>query len=97
MSTAEAGHHPAWCDPQHCYHTDEGLVVHQQAPARLEAEYVVPLRFETSLIDPGDDDTTYLEMRLRDLKLWDEFYGLLTLDTARRLRDQLTTHLDAVQ
>jgi len=36
-------------------------------------------------------------MRLRDLKLWDEFYGLLTLDTARRLRDQLTTHLDAVQ
>jgi hypothetical protein len=38
-----------------------------------------------------------LELRLRNLKLPDEFYGLLPLDVARRLRDQLTAHLDAVQ
>ena len=90
MSTAEAAGQPAWCHPQHCYRTDEGVVVHHQAPARLEAQCVVPLRIETCLIDPGDDDTTYLELRMRDLTLRDQFYGLLTLDTARRLRDQLT-------
>jgi hypothetical protein len=57
---------------------------------------VVPLRFETCLIDPSDDDTTYLELRMRDLKLRDEFYAILPLDTVRRFRDQLTEHLDAV-
>ena len=96
MSTAEGGH-PAWCHPQHCFTTDEGVRVHQQAPTRWEAECVVPLRFETCLIDPGNDDTTYLELRMRDLKMRDQFYGLLPLDTARRLRDQLTEHLDAVK
>jgi len=57
----------------------------------------VPLRFETSLLDPGDDDTTYFALRVRNLELRDEFYGLLPLDTVRALRDQLTEHLDAVQ
>ena len=55
------------------------------------------MRFESRLLDPGDDDTTSLELRLRNLKLRDEFSALLPLDVARRLRDQLTTHLDAVQ
>ena len=34
---------------------------------------------------------------VRNLTLPDEFYGLLPLDVVRRLRDQLTAHLDAVQ
>jgi hypothetical protein len=70
--------------------------VHEQAHTRWEAECVVPLWFETCLLDPEDNDTTYLELHMRDLKLRDQFYGLLTLDTAQRLCDQLTTHLDAV-
>ena len=92
---AEGGH-PAWCSPAHCFVTDTGVRVHQQAPTRWEAQCVVPLRFETCLIDPGDDDDTYLELCIRDLALWDRFHGLLPLDIARRLRDQLTEHLDAV-
>jgi Transposase IS66 family len=66
VSTTEAGH-PVWCSPEHCYRTDDGIRVHQQAPNRWDGEGVVPLRFETCLIDPGDDDTTYLELRLRNL------------------------------
>ncbi|MGH3815075.1 MAG: hypothetical protein ACRDUV_21960 [Pseudonocardiaceae bacterium] len=58
---------------------------------------MVPLLFQTCLIDPGDDDTTYLELHIRDLKLRDEFYGLPPLDVARRLRDELPEHLEAVQ
>ncbi len=89
--------HPAWCSPQHCYVTDEGVRVHQQAPTRWDAECVVPLRFETCLIDPADDDTTYLELHImRNLKPRNQFYGLLPLDTVRQLRNQLTEHLDAV-
>jgi hypothetical protein len=85
-----------WCSPQHCFVTDDGVRVHQQVPTRWDGDCVVPLRFQTCLIDPGDDDTTYLELRMRDLKLLrDQFYGLLPLDVARRLRDQLTAHLDA--
>jgi hypothetical protein len=61
----------------------------------LEGHCVVPLRFETALLDPGDDTTTYLELRVRNLELREEFYGLLPLDTVRALRDQLTGHLDA--
>ncbi len=72
-------------------------MVHHQAPARLEAECVVPLRIETCLIDPGDDDTTYLELRMRDLTLRDQFYGLLTLDTARQLRDQAMLEVSRAQ
>jgi hypothetical protein len=86
--------HPAWCSPAHCFVTDDGVRVHEQAPIRWEAECVATLRFETCLIDPGDDDTTYLQLRMRDLTLRDEFYAILPLDTVRRFRDQLTEHLD---
>ena len=24
--------HPAWCSPEHCWITDEGVRVHEQAP-----------------------------------------------------------------
>jgi hypothetical protein len=47
--------------------------------------------------DSSDADTTYLELRIHDLVLRDQFSGILPLDTVRRLRDQLTEHLDAVQ
>ncbi len=67
------GQHPAWCSPEHCFVTDERVRVHQQAPTRWDAECVVPLRCETCLIDPADDDTTYLELRMRDLKSRNQF------------------------
>ncbi|MGH3886350.1 MAG: hypothetical protein ACRDSZ_07240 [Pseudonocardiaceae bacterium] len=56
----DAGH-PAWCSAEPCFVTDEGVRVHQQAPTRWEVECVVPLRLQTCLIDPEDNDTTYLE------------------------------------
>jgi hypothetical protein len=97
MSTAEAGH-PAWCDPQHCYVTDEKVRVHEQAPARWEDDTAgLRVRFESRLLDPGDDDTTYLELRIHDLAFLNQFSGILPLDTVRRLRNQLTTHLDAAE
>ena len=70
MSTVDAGH-PAWCSPEHCYRTDDDVQVHQQAPSRWDGQCVVSLRFETCLIDPGDDNNTYLELCLRNLKLPD--------------------------
>jgi hypothetical protein len=97
MSTAEAGH-PAWCDPQHCSVTDEKVRVHEQAPTRWEDDTAgLQVRFESRLLDPGGDDTTSLELPLRNLKIRDEFSALLPLDAARRLRDQLTEHLDAAE
>ena len=89
--------HPAWCSPAHCFITDEGVRVHEQDPTCLEAECVVPLRFETCLLDPADDDTTYLELRMQDLAWREQFYAILPLEIVRQLRDQLTEHLDAVQ
>jgi hypothetical protein len=81
VSTAETGHHPVWCDPQHWYVTDEKVRVHEQAPARWEDDTAgLRVRFESRLLDPGDDDTTYLELRLRNLKIRDEFYAFLPLD-----------------
>jgi hypothetical protein len=96
MTADEA--HPAWCSPQHCSRTEEKGRVHEQAPTRWEDDTAgLRARFESQLLDPGDDDTTYLELRLRNLKIRDEFSALLPLDIARRLRDQLTEHLDAAE
>jgi hypothetical protein len=90
--------HPAWCSPQHCYRTEEKVRVHEQAPTRWEDDTAgLRVRFESRLLDPGDDDTTYLELRLRKLKRRYEFSALLPLDVTRRLRDQLTEHLDAAE
>jgi hypothetical protein len=61
MSTAEAGH-PAWCHPQHCFVTGEGVRVHQQGPTRWEDEEV---RCESRLLDPADDERVYLELHLQ--------------------------------
>jgi hypothetical protein len=96
MTTDEV--HPAWCSPQHCSRTEEKSRVHEQAPTRWEDDTAgLRVRFESRLLDPGDDDTTYLELRLRKLKIRDEFYALLPLDVARRLHDQLTAHLDTAE
>jgi hypothetical protein len=92
--TTEA--HPAWCSPQHCYRTEDKVRVHEQAPTRWEDDTAgLRVRFESRLLDPGD--TTYLELRLQNLKIRDEFSTLLPLDVARRLHDQLTEHLDAAE
>jgi hypothetical protein len=94
MSTAETGH-PAWCHPQHCFVTDEGVRVHQQGPTRWEDEEV---RCESRLLDPADDEHVSLELHLQCVRLKDNgFSWVVSLDTARRLRDQLTEHLDAAQ
>ncbi len=89
--------HPAWCSPQHCYVTDEGVRVHEQAPTRWEDD-TAEVRFESQLLDPADESTIYVALQLQNLSLKDNrFDWVVPLDTARRLRDQLTEHLDAVQ
>lgn len=89
--------HPAWCHPQHCFVTDEGGRVHQQAPTRWEDD-TAEVSCETRLLDPADDEHVYLELSLRCLRLRrNGFSWVVPLDTARRLRDQLTEHLDAAQ
>ncbi len=89
--------HPAWCSPSHCYVTDEGVRVHEQAPTRWEDD-TAEVRFESQLLDPADDPNIYVALQLQNLRLKDNrFNWCVTLDTARRLRDQLTEHLDAAQ
>lgn len=85
-------HHPGWCSAEHCYRTDYDVRVHLQAPSRWEDDEV---RFETCLISP-EDDTTYLELRIKDLRLsWRCVNAYLSVPAARRLRDRLNAHLDA--
>ncbi len=92
-----AGEHPAWCSPTDCFVTDEGVRVHQQAPTRWE-DGTAELRCESRLLDPADDEHVYLELHLQCLRLrGNGLSWCVPLDTARRLRDQLTEHLDAVQ
>jgi hypothetical protein len=45
---------PAWCSAEHCYVTDEGVQVHEQAPARWEDD-TAEVRCESQLLDPADD------------------------------------------
>jgi hypothetical protein len=52
---------------------------------------------ESRLVSPVDDPAVYVELSLRDLWLkWFHYYGILP-GVARRLRDQLSAHLDAVE
>jgi hypothetical protein len=89
--------HPAWCSPERCYVTDEGVRVHQQAPTRWEDD-AAEVRFESRLLDPGDDEAVYLQLHLQCLRLrGNGFSWVMPLDTVRRLRDQLTAHLDAAR
>jgi hypothetical protein len=87
--------HPPWCSPQHCYLTEDGVRVHEQEPVRWEEHEV---RFESRLFLPEDEhpSVTYLLLSLEDLRLtWRCIDAFLPIGTARRLRDQLTAHLDA--
>ena len=89
--------HPTWCSAEHCYVTDEGVRVHEQAPSRWEDD-TAEVRCESRLIDPADDSNIYVELHLQNLRLKDNrFSWFVPLATARRLRDQLTEHLDAAQ
>jgi hypothetical protein len=44
------GEHPAWCSAEHCYVTDEGVRVHEQAPTRWEDD-TAEVRCESQLRD----------------------------------------------
>ncbi len=88
--------HPAWCSPEHCLVTEDGVRVHQQAPVSWE-DHEAEVLFESRLLDPADEQDTYLELSLKNLQLTRFHYlGILPLEVARRLRDQRTEHLDAV-
>ncbi|MGB6164477.1 MAG: hypothetical protein WCF33_17895 [Pseudonocardiaceae bacterium] len=87
--------HPPWCSPLHCFRTEDGVWVHEQEPVRWEEGEV---RFESRLLFPDDEDppVTYLLLSMEDLRLtWRCIDAFLPIDTARRLRDRLTAHLDA--
>ncbi|MGH3831305.1 MAG: hypothetical protein ACRDRS_12815 [Pseudonocardiaceae bacterium] len=89
--------HPAWCSAEHCFITDDGVWVHEQAPARWEDDDAA-IRVESRLVDLADDPDIHLELRLQSMRVRaNEFYGLMPVTTARRLRDQLTAHLDAAR
>lgn len=54
------------------------------------------MRFEIILVGPEDDHRTYVELRLASLILPGScFSAAMPVPAARRLRDQLTAHLDA--
>ncbi|MGH3866722.1 MAG: hypothetical protein ACRDQ4_11395 [Pseudonocardiaceae bacterium] len=55
------------------------------------------MRFESRLLFPDDErpSVTYLHLSIKDLwLLWRSVDTFLPIATARRLRDQLTAHLD---
>ncbi|MGH3801186.1 MAG: hypothetical protein ACRDTD_13815 [Pseudonocardiaceae bacterium] len=87
--------HPSWCSPQHCFLDEDGVRVHEQEPVRWEECQV---RFESRLLFPDGEHppTTYLQLSLENLWLtWRFVDAFLSIAAARRLRDQLTAHLDA--
>ena len=87
--------HPPWCSPQHCFLDEDGVWVHEQEPVRWEE---CEVRFESRLLftDGEHPPTTYLQLSIENLRLtWRFVDAFLPIATARRLRDQLTAHLDA--
>ncbi|MGH4000771.1 MAG: hypothetical protein ACRDTJ_25285 [Pseudonocardiaceae bacterium] len=92
------GFHPAWCSAEHCFVTeDDGVRVHVQAPTRWE-DGTAEVRVETRLIDPADDPGAYVELSVQNLRFkTSQYYGILPVTAVRRLRDQLTAHLDAAK
>lgn len=87
--------HPLWCSPERCFLDECGVRVHEQEPVRWDDHEV---RFESRLFFPEGEHppTTYLQLSIDDLRLtWRSVDAFLPIATARRLRDQLTAHLDA--
>lgn len=87
--------HPSWCSPQRCYLDENGVWVHEQTPVRWEE---CEVRFESRLLFPAGElpPTTYLQLCVEDLLFRGRCVDMfLSIATARRLRDQLTAHLDA--
>ncbi|MGH3886469.1 MAG: hypothetical protein ACRDSZ_07840 [Pseudonocardiaceae bacterium] len=77
-------------------HHEDGVRVHEQEPVRWEEREV---RFESRLLFPDGEHppATYLQLSIENLRLTWRFVDVfLPIAAARRLRDQLTTHLDAV-
>lgn len=89
--------HPAWCSAERCFVTDDGVRVHEQAPVRWEDE-TSAVRIETRLIDPADGLNVYVELCATSPRFkGSSVYAIMPTAAARRLRDQLTAHLDAVE
>ncbi|MGH3898063.1 MAG: hypothetical protein ACRDTA_07355 [Pseudonocardiaceae bacterium] len=87
--------HPAWCSAEYCYVTDDGVRVHEQAPTRWEDD-TAEVRCESRLVDPADDADVYVELELQSLRFAaNQFHGVVPVAAVRRLRDQLSAHLDA--
>ncbi len=87
--------HPSWCSPQYCFVDEDGVRVHEQEMVRWEE---CKVRFESRLLFPDGEHppTTYLQLRIDNLRLTWRFVDVfLPIAAARRLRDQLTAHLDA--
>jgi hypothetical protein len=87
--------HPSWCSPQHCFLDEDGVQVHEQEPVRWEE---CKVRFESRLLFPDGEHppTTYLQLGIEDLRLtWRCVDTFLPIAAVKRLRDQVTVHLDA--
>jgi hypothetical protein len=87
--------HPPQCSPQHCFLDEDGVQVHEQEPVCWEE---CEVRFESRLLFPDGEHppTTYLQLRIDNLRLTWRFVDVfLPITAARRLRDQLTAHLNA--
>ena len=87
--------HPSWCSPQHCFVDEDGVWGHEQEPVRWEE---CEVRFESRLLFPDGEHppATYLQLSINNLRLTWRFVDVfLPIAAARRLRDQLTAHLDA--
>jgi hypothetical protein len=87
--------HPLWCSRRRCFVDEDGVRVHEQEPVCWEDGEV---RVESRLLFPDDErpPATYLQLSIKDLRLtWRSVDAFLPIATARRLRDQLTAHLDA--
>lgn len=93
--SARLGGHPSWCSPHHCCVDDDGVRIHEQEPVRWEDSEI---RFESRLFFPDGElpPTMYLQLSIDNLRLtWRYVDAYLPIEAVRRLRDQLTAHLDA--
>ncbi|HEX2297701.1 MAG TPA: hypothetical protein VHH34_04145 [Pseudonocardiaceae bacterium] len=85
---------PPWCSAERCYVCEPTAVrVHVQEPVQWEAPQEA--RFETGLIHAVDETEPRVELSVDCLAIPHRGVDLmLPLPDARRLRDQLTAHLD---